>query len=57
MGFSKIITALAEGARSSITVGAIVGVLGIVMGACSLTGLPNYFNQFVVFLSGATSSC
>ena len=52
MGFSKIITALAEGARSSITVGAIVGVLGIVMGACSLTGLPNYFNQFVVFLSG-----
>jgi len=27
-------------------------VLGIVMGACSLTGLPNYFNQFVVFLSG-----
>jgi TRAP-type uncharacterized transport system fused permease subunit len=33
-------------------VGSIVGVLGIVMGACSLTGLPNYFNQFVVFLSG-----
>jgi TRAP transporter 4TM/12TM fusion protein len=52
MGFSKIITALVEGARSSITVGSIVGVLGIVMGACSLTGLPNYFNQFVVFLSG-----
>jgi len=52
MGFPKIITALVEGARSSITVGAIVGVLGIVMGACSLTGLPNYFNQFVVFLSG-----
>jgi len=52
MGLSKIITALTEGARSSITVGSIVGVLGIVMGACSLTGLPNYFNQFVVFLSG-----
>lgn len=52
MGFNKIITALAEGARSSITVGSIVGVLGIVMGACSLTGLPNYFNQFVIFLSG-----
>jgi TRAP transporter 4TM/12TM fusion protein len=52
MGFSKIITALSEGARSSITVGSIVGVLGIVMGACSLTGLPNYFNQFVIFLSG-----
>jgi TRAP transporter 4TM/12TM fusion protein len=52
MGLSKIITALAEGARSSITVGSIVGVLGIVMGSCSLTGLPNYFNQFVIFLSG-----
>jgi TRAP transporter 4TM/12TM fusion protein len=52
MGFSKIITALVEGARSSITVGSIVGVLGIVMGTCSLTGLPNYFNQFVIFLSG-----
>lgn len=52
MGVSKVITALVEGARSSIFVGSIVGVLGIVMGACSLTGLPNYFNQFVVFLSG-----
>jgi TRAP transporter 4TM/12TM fusion protein len=52
MGLSKIIRALVEGARSSITVGSIIGVLGIVMGACSLTGLPNYFNQFVIFLSG-----
>jgi TRAP-type uncharacterized transport system fused permease subunit len=52
MGFSKIVTALVEGARASIFVGSIVGVLGIVMGACSLTGLPNYFNQFVIFLSG-----
>jgi TRAP transporter 4TM/12TM fusion protein len=52
MGPSKIITALSEGARASLTVGSIVGVLGIVMGACSLTGLPNYFNQFVIFLSG-----
>jgi TRAP transporter 4TM/12TM fusion protein len=52
MGPSKIIKALVDGARSSLTVGSIVGVLGIVMGACSLTGLPNYFNQFVVFLSG-----
>ena len=52
MGFSKIITALVEGARSSVTVGSIVGVIGIVMGTCSLTGLPNYFTQFVIFLSG-----
>jgi TRAP transporter 4TM/12TM fusion protein len=54
MGLSKIVTALVEGTRASIFVGSIVGVLGIVMGACSLTGLPNYFNQFVVFLSGGS---
>jgi TRAP transporter 4TM/12TM fusion protein len=52
MGPAKIVTALVEGGRASIMVGSIVGVLGIVMGACSLTGLPNYFNQFVVYLSG-----
>jgi len=52
MGFSKILEALSEGARVSISVGSIVGVLGIVMGVCSLTGLPNYFSQFVIYLSG-----
>jgi len=52
MGFSKIIEALSEGARGAVSVGSIVGVLGIVMGVCSLTGLPNYFSQFVIYLSG-----
>ncbi|MHB8773050.1 MAG: TRAP transporter permease [Syntrophales bacterium] len=52
MGFSKIIEALAEGARGAVSVGSIVGVLGIVMGVCSLTGLPNYFSQFIIYLSG-----
>ena len=52
MGFSKIVEALSEGARGAVTVGSIVGVLGIVMGVCSLTGLPNYFSQFVTYLSG-----
>ena len=52
MGFDKIIEALSEGARGAVTVGSIVGVLGIVMGVCSLTGLPNYFTQFVTYLSG-----
>jgi TRAP transporter 4TM/12TM fusion protein len=52
MGFSKIAEALSEGARGAVSVGSIVGVLGIVMGVCSLTGLPNYFSQFVTYLSG-----
>lgn len=52
MGFSKILEALSEGARGAVAVGSIVGVLGIVMGVCSLTGLPNYFSQFVIYLSG-----
>ncbi|MCL5807591.1 MAG: TRAP transporter large permease subunit, partial [Deltaproteobacteria bacterium] len=51
-GPTKIIEALYEGARGAVSVGSIVGVLGIVMGVCSLTGLPNYFSQFVVYLSG-----
>jgi TRAP transporter 4TM/12TM fusion protein len=38
MGFSKIVESLSEGARGAVTVGSIVGVLGIVMGVCSLTG-------------------
>jgi TRAP transporter 4TM/12TM fusion protein len=52
MGPAKIIEALSEGARGAVSVGSIVGVLGIVMGVCSLTGLPNYFSQFVIYLSG-----
>lgn len=52
MGFNKIVEALSEGARGAVTVGSIVGVLGIVMGVCSLTGLPNYFSQFITYLSG-----
>jgi TRAP transporter 4TM/12TM fusion protein len=52
MGYSHIIEALSEGARGAVSVGSIVGVLGIVMGVCSLTGLPNYFSQFIIYLSG-----
>jgi len=52
MGPSEILEALSEGARGAVSVGSIVGVLGIVMGVCSLTGLPNYFSQFIIILSG-----
>ncbi|MEW6335733.1 MAG: TRAP transporter fused permease subunit [Thermodesulfobacteriota bacterium] len=48
----KIIQALVTGARASLSVGATVGVIGIVMGATNLTGLANYFQQFIIYLSG-----
>jgi TRAP transporter 4TM/12TM fusion protein len=52
MGPKKIYEALVSGARSSLSVGATVGVIGIVIGVTSLTGLANYFQQFVIYLSG-----
>jgi TRAP transporter 4TM/12TM fusion protein len=52
MGTKKILDALVRGARASLSVGATVGVIGIVIGVTSLTGLANYFQQFVIFLSG-----
>ena len=52
MGPKKIFEALVSGARSSLSVGATVGVIGIVIGVTNLTGLANYFQQFVIFLSG-----
>jgi TRAP transporter 4TM/12TM fusion protein len=52
MGLKKIFEALVGGARSSLSVGATVGVIGIVIGVTSLTGLANYFQQFIIYLSG-----
>jgi TRAP-type uncharacterized transport system fused permease subunit len=52
MGPKKVFDALVTGARASLTVGATVGVIGSVRGATSLTGLANYFQQFLIYLSG-----
>ncbi|MDI6726334.1 MAG: TRAP transporter fused permease subunit [Smithellaceae bacterium] len=52
MGPEKIIEALVSGVRASLTVGATVGVIGIVIGVTNLTGLANYFQQFITALSG-----
>jgi TRAP transporter 4TM/12TM fusion protein len=54
MGPQKVYEALVSGARSSLSVGATVGVIGIVIGVTSLTGLANYFQQFVIYLSGGS---
>jgi len=52
MGPKKIFEALVAGTRSSLSVGATVGIIGIVIGVTNLTGLANYFQQFVIYLSG-----
>jgi TRAP transporter 4TM/12TM fusion protein len=52
MGLKKIYEALVSGARTSLSVGATVGVIGIIIGVTNLTGLANYFQQFVTYLSG-----
>jgi TRAP transporter 4TM/12TM fusion protein len=52
MGPKKVFEALVAGARSSLSVGATVGVIGVVIGVTSLTGLANYFQQFIIYLSG-----
>lgn len=52
MGPKKIVDALVTGGRASISVGSTVGVVGIVIGITNLTGLANYFQQFITFLSG-----
>ena len=52
MGPHKILEALVKGAFASLSVGATVGVIGIIMAVTNLTGLSNYFTQFVTYLSG-----
>ncbi len=54
MGPKKIFDALVSGARASLFVGATVGVIGIIIGVTNLTGLANYFQQFVIYLSGGS---
>ncbi len=52
MGPKKIYEALVASAKASLAVGSTVGVIGIVIGVTNLTGLANYFQQFVLYLSG-----
>ena len=52
MGPRKILEALVAGARTSLTVGSLTGVLGIILGVCLLTGLPNQFAGLLLEMSG-----
>ena len=51
MGLFKIVRALENGGRASLSVGGTVGVIGIVIGITNLTGLANYFQQFITYFS------
>jgi TRAP transporter 4TM/12TM fusion protein len=48
----RIIEALYKSAKSSLTVGATAGVIGIIVGIVSMTGLGMKFSQFIISLSG-----
>jgi TRAP-type uncharacterized transport system fused permease subunit len=52
MGPQKIFEALVAGAKTSLTVGSLTGVLGIILGVCLLTGLPNQFAGLLLQISG-----
>lgn len=52
MGPQKIWEALVAGARTSLTVGSLTGTLGIILGVCLLTGLPNQFAGLLLEMSG-----
>lgn len=52
MGPQRIFEAMVAGARTSLTVGALTGALGIILGVCLLTGLPNQFAGLLLQMSG-----
>lgn len=52
MGPRKILDALVGGTKSSLSVGSLVGALGVIMGTCLLTGLPARLSEVITALSG-----
>ncbi|MHB8772080.1 MAG: TRAP transporter permease [Syntrophales bacterium] len=52
MGPKEIFDALAGGAKASLSVGSLVGALGVIMGTCLLTGLPARLSELITVLSG-----
>ena len=48
----RIIEAFYKSAKSSLTVGATAGVIGIIVGIVSMTGLGMKFSQYIISLSG-----
>ncbi len=52
MGFREIRDAMIEGARNTLIIGATVGVIGIIVGTISLSGIGLKFSDIIISLSG-----
>ena len=49
--YKEVLTPLLEGARSTLVIGATVGVIGIIVGTIQLTGIGLKFSQIIIDLS------
>lgn len=52
MGWREIREAMIEGARNTLIIGATVGVIGIIVGTISLSGIGLKFSDIIISLSG-----
>ncbi len=52
MGWREIRDAMIEGARNTLIIGATVGVIGIIVGTISLSGIGLKFSDIIISLSG-----
>jgi TRAP transporter 4TM/12TM fusion protein len=52
MGLKEIRAAIIEGARNTLIIGATVGVIGIIVGTISLSGIGLKFSDIIISLSG-----
>ncbi len=52
MGWRQIRDAMIEGARNTLIIGATVGVIGIIVGTISLSGIGLRFSEIIISLSG-----
>ncbi len=52
MGWRQIRDAMIEGARNTLIIGATVGVIGIIVGTISLSGIGLKFSDIIISLSG-----
>ncbi|MFO7652724.1 MAG: TRAP transporter fused permease subunit [Candidatus Krumholzibacteriia bacterium] len=52
MGIKEVLGAMIEGSRNTLIIGATVGVIGIIVGTISMTGIGLKFSDIIISLSG-----